>query len=167
MYLATLPAIIFLKSIYVHIWRCMYFPFCGVPLNIVYLCICLSVENVWVVRSGFLFVCFVFLLFISPGTLFRWNNSLNWRNIIVPASVNEMLLCVCCVCVCAWAQERVHTHKGLWEDVVQMMAALPSGSPSDLQIRFLGATFGTLPGATTPGIVCYKATRNNLMGAEH
>lgn len=106
MYLATLPAIIFLKSIYVHIWRCMYFPFCGVPLNIVYLCICLSVENVWVVRSGFLFVCFVFLLFISPGTLFRWNNSLNWRNIIVPASVNEMLLCVCCVCVCACA--RVH-----------------------------------------------------------
>lgn len=48
---------------------------------------------------------------------------------------------------------------------VQIVAALSSGSPSDLQIRFLGATLGKSPGDTTTGVVCYKASHNNLTGS--
>ena len=59
-----------------------------------------------------------------------------------------------CVCVCVKVFEN-----GSCSD------ALSSGSPSDLLIRFLGETLGKLPGDATQGIVCYKATHNNLTGS--
>ena len=39
------------------------------------------------------------------------------------------------------------------------------GSSSDLQIRFLGAESGQLPGDTIHAVVCYKAIHNNLAGS--
>lgn len=38
-------------------------------------------------------------------------------------------------------------------------------SLSPLQIGFLRATLGKLPGDVTPGVVCYKAAHNNLTGS--
>lgn len=45
-----------------------------------------------------------------------------------------------------------------------MAAALSAGSPSDLQMRCLGATLGKLPRDTASGAVWYKASHNNSAG---